>query len=253
MSLWGVVLWLCALWSLVDVVWSVEDWGLTVADSGSFLEACTSVISALGDEWSREALLQMWGAYWMQIVASLYVMSAVNLPTVQRVGAAAREVLTMLAFVDMAHSVTEVAGVVTGGVIESWLTPVAAAVAFDVLAHRLASSLRRLVSAMEPGLLAAQIRDAGPPPPQQGGGAAGGGAAGPWGQQPAEQGQAGQDEQQPFFANLEQGAQPNVIPGLGVAPGDQAVRAGQAEAERIAAGGAPNVGGPQPSGNYNYY
>jgi hypothetical protein len=251
MSLWGVFLWLCVLWSLVDVVWSVEDWGLTVADSGSFLEACTAVISALGDEWSREALLQMWGAYWVQIVASLYMMSAVNLPNVRLVTAAAREVLTMLAFMDMGHSVTEVAGIVTGGVIQSWLTPVAAAVTFDALARRLASSLRRLVSALEPGLLAAQIRDAGPP--QQGGGAAGGDAAGPWGQQPAEQGQAGQDEQQPFFVNLEQGARPNVIQGLNVAPGDQAMRAGQAEAERLAAGGAPNVEGPQPSGNYNHY
>jgi hypothetical protein len=57
-----------------------------------------------------------------------------------------------------------------------------------------------------------------------------------------------------MFANLGQNQQPqNVIPGWGVAPGGPAMRAGQAEAERLAGVGQPNVNGPQTSGNYHYY
>ena len=165
----------------------------------------------------------------------------------------------MLAFTDMVHAaVADEAGVVTGGVIETWLTPaalVAGTLHFDVLAPRLANSLRRLVGALGPPMLAAQRRDAALP--QQGGGgagagaapaapAAGGGAAGLW-PRPLDE-RAGEDEL-PVFENFDQGERPaNVIPGLNVGPADAAVRAGQEEAARIAAGGPPNVNGPQPSG-----
>ena len=91
------------------------------------------------------------------------------------------------------------------------------------------------------------------PPPQQGGGGAGAGVAdggagapGLWAGLGGQQ--AGEDEL-PGFENFDHGERPaNVIPGLGVGPADAGVRAGQEEAARIAAGGPPNVNGPQPSG-----
>ena len=86
-------------------------------------------------------------------------MAVANVRAAARVSTAAREVLTMLAFTDMVHAaVTDEAGVVTGGAIESWATPaviVAGAMQFDVLAPRLANSLRRLVAALGPPMLEA--------------------------------------------------------------------------------------------------
>jgi hypothetical protein len=106
-------------------------------------------------------------------------------------------------------------------------------------------------------MVAAQLRDEqhreAPPPQPQGGGApaAGGGAAGFWPDPQPERQQAGQDE--PVFVNFGQGEQPQVvIPGLNGAPGDAAMRARQAETDRLANGGPPNVQGPQPSGNHYY-
>ena len=213
------------------------------------------LIAALYDGWPREAMLELWRVHWLEVVTATSIMASVNVRTAAKVSTAAREVLAMLAFTDVVHAaVTDEAGAVTGGMIESWVTPaviVAGAMPFDVLAPKLANSLRRLVAALGPPMLEAQRRDA--PQPQQGGGGAGagvadggGGAAGLWA---GLGGQQAGEEEQPGFENFNHGGQPAAeILGLGVGPADAGVRAGQEEAARIAAGGPPNVNGPQPSG-----
>ena len=239
-----------ALWSLVDVAMAVEDWGLTLGVTGSAMEAAALLIAALLDGWPREAMLELWHENMLQIVSAASVMVVWN---VAKVSAAAKELLVMLTFTGMVHAaVTDEAGAVTGAMIESWVTPAVAivgAMSFEVLAPKLANSLRRLVAALGPPMLEAQLRDA--PQPQQGGGGAGvadggAGVAGLWAGLGGQQ--AGEDEQ-PAFENLNHGVQPGPeIADLGVGPADVRVRAGQEEAARIAAGGPPNVNGPQPSG-----